>query len=96
MSRIITYPVSDAVTLSSFIDSSFKTMRLAVNMLIPVSASRVAQYALLPSLVSRATRQYPDYTSLSVRLAELYGASLGSGVQKNGEFQRFRNGHRHH
>lgn len=88
MSRIITYPVSDAVTLSSFIDSSFKTMRLAVNMLIPVSASRVAQYALLPSLVSRATRQYPDYTSLSVRLAELYGASLGSGVQKNGEFQR--------
>lgn len=88
MSRIITYPVSDAVTLSSFVDSRFKTMRLAVNMLVPISASRAAQYALLPSLVSRATRRYPDYTSLSARLAELYGASLGSGVQRIGEYQR--------
>lgn len=88
MSELVTHPVSEAVTLSSFLDPGFKTMRLSVNMLVPMSASRAAQYALLPSLVSRATRQYPDYTSLSARLAELYGASLGSGVQKIGEFQR--------
>lgn len=87
MSEIKTCKISDAVTLHSYIDPRFKTMRLAVNLLVPITRQRAAQYALLPSLVSRATREYPDYTALSARLAGLYGASLGSGVQKIGDHQ---------
>lgn len=87
MSEIITCPINEAVTLNSYIDPSFKTMRLSVHLLVPISGEKAARYALLPSLVSRATRQYPDYTALSARLAGLYGASLGSGVQKIGGFQ---------
>ena len=87
MSEIIICPISEAVTLNSFIDPNFKTMRLSVHLLVPISSETAAKYALLPSLVSRATRQYPDYTALGARLAELYGASLGCGVQKIGCFQ---------
>lgn len=87
MSEIMTYPISGAVTLKSFTDPSFKTMRASVNMLLPMNRATAAKYAILPSLVSRATREYPDYTALGRRLAELYGASLGSGVQKIGEYQ---------
>lgn len=87
MSEIMTYPISEAVTLKSFIDPSFKTMRVSVNMLLPLSQSTAAKYAILPSLISRATQEYPDYTALGRRLAELYGASLGSGVQRIGEYQ---------
>lgn len=87
MSEIMTCPISDAVTLKSFIDPSFKTMRVSVNMLLPISRATAAKYAILPSLVSRATREYPDYTALGRCLADLYGASLGSGVQRIGEYQ---------
>lgn len=41
----------------------------------------------MPALVSRATREYPDYTALNCRLAQLYGASLSNSVQKVGEYQ---------
>ena len=87
MSEIMTYPISGAATLKSFIDPSFKTMRVSVNMLLPLRGDTAAKYAILPALVSRASREYPDYTALGRRLAELYGASLGSGVQKIGEYQ---------
>ncbi len=87
MSEIMTCPISETVVLKSFIDPSFKTMRVSVNMLLPIDKATAAKYALLPALVSRATREYPDYTALGRRLAELYGASLGSGVQKIGEYQ---------
>ena len=87
MSEIRTYPISRTVTLRVFTDPGFKTMRVSVNMLAPMSGDTVAKYALLPMLVGRATREYPDYTALGRRLAELYGASLGSGVQRIGAYQ---------
>lgn len=79
--------IGDAGMLKSFTDTRFKTMRVSVNMLVPLSEETAAAYALLPSLVSRATRQYPDYTALNCRLEELYGASLNSCVRKFGGFQ---------
>lgn len=87
MSEIMTCSLGENAALKSFIDPSFKTMRVSVNMLVPMEKETAAKYAILPSLVSRATREYPDYTALGRRLAGLYGASLGSGVQKVGEYQ---------
>lgn len=62
-------------------------MQVSVNILIPLSEKTAAAYALLPSLVSRATQQYPDYTALNCRLEELYGASLSNCVRKFGGWQ---------
>lgn len=63
MSQIKTVSITDAVRLRCFTDPHFKTMKISVDMLIPMSALKAAQYGILPSLVSRATREYPDYAS---------------------------------
>ena len=86
MSEIM-YELSDGVRLRNCCNPAFKTMRLSVNMIVPISRENAARYAILPSLVSRAVRRYPSYMQLSRRLAELYGASLGSSVQRLGEYQ---------
>ncbi len=85
--KMSVHPIRKGVTLKSFTDASFKTMRLSVNMLAPLSKQTAATYAILPSLVSRASRQYPDYTALNCRLEELYGASLHTCVRKFGGYQ---------
>lgn len=87
MSKISVEPISDSVKLNAFTDPRFKTMGLSVNLVLPLEKMTAAQRGILPSLVCRATRQYPDYTALSRRLAELYGAGLRSGVRKIGEYQ---------
>ncbi len=87
MNQVQTYPIGPGVTLKSFVDPAFKTMRLSVNMLVPLRAATAAGYALLPSLLGRATREFPDYTALGRKLARLYGASLGSAVSRAGEYQ---------
>ena len=87
MSEIKAERISEAVTLKSFTDPRFKTMKISVDMLVPLTKSTAASYAVLASLVSRASREYPDYTALSCKLAELYGASLDSSVRKFGEYQ---------
>ncbi len=87
MGKIVSYPISESVNLKAFTDPNFKTMKISVDMLIPISSLTAARYGILPSLVSRATREYPDYTALSCRLSELYGASLDSSVRKMGAYQ---------
>lgn len=37
--------------------------------------------------MARASRQYPDFTKLSQRLSELYGADINADVYKLGENQ---------
>lgn len=87
MSEMKTQRLTDAVTLHTFTDSRFKTMRVSVNMLLPLRQETAARNAILPPLASRATRAYPDYTALNSRLAQLYGACLSTSVRKMGAFQ---------
>ena len=79
--------LSDAVVLRSYTNPRFKTMKISVNMLLPLTRETAAVYGIFPSLVTRATREYPGFTALNQKLSELYGATLQSGVRKMGEFQ---------
>ena len=87
MSTLSVEQINNAVKLNTFTDSRFKTLGLSVDLLLPLEEATAAQRGILPALATRATRRYPDYTALSCRLAELYGASLRSGVRKFGEYQ---------
>ena len=62
-------------------------MRISAHLIVPMSRQTAAENALLPFLLSRASREYPDFTKLGQRLAELYGASLNADVQKLGDLQ---------
>ena len=81
------YQIHQGVTLRRYADPRFKTMKLSVHLLLPLRRGTAAAYGILPGLVTRATREYPDFTALSRRLSELYGASLAAGVLKMGGFQ---------
>ena len=65
----------------------FKTGCFSFNLLRPLSAEAAADNALLPSVLLRGCRAYPDMQTISNRLDTLYGASCGTLVRKKGEVQ---------
>lgn len=87
MIKIEQYPISEGIQFRSIRDTRFKTLRIAVNFMLPLEKEMVAANALLPFLLSRASREYPDFTRLNERLAELYGAAIHADVRKLGEAQ---------
>ncbi len=87
MSDKKSWRIGQAAVLRSYTDSRFKTMKLSVNMLVPLTRKTAAVYGILPGIVTRATREYPDFAALNRRLSELYGASLQTSVRKMGGFQ---------
>lgn len=77
----------DGVHFRSVRNTKFKTFRISVNFLLPLQKETAAANALLPYLLSRCTREYPDFTLMSRKMASLYGASLGADVGKLGNMQ---------
>lgn len=65
----------------------FKTGCFSINFLRPISRAEAAQNALIPSVLLRGSAAHPDICSISARLDELYGASIGTLVRKKGEIQ---------
>ncbi len=78
-------PVVPGVRLHAMQTDKFKTACFSVNFLRPHSARDAALDALLPSVLLRATEQYPDIRSISMRLDDLYGATFGTLVRLKGE-----------
>lgn len=87
MTEIEQRSVCSGVNFRSIRDVRFKTMRLSVHFMLPLTEKTAAPNALLPFLLTRASRKYPDFTKLNQRLAELYGAVLDADVQKLGDVQ---------
>ncbi|WP_099204190.1 EF-P 5-aminopentanol modification-associated protein YfmF [Scatolibacter rhodanostii] len=87
MSKMSVHHISDAVNLNVLSDRRFKTIRISVNMLVPMENDTASAYGILPRIVTRATEHYPDYTQLTQKLADLYGATLDCHVYKLGGYQ---------
>lgn len=62
----------------------FKTGCISFTMALPL-AGDIAANAVLPYILYRSCRKYPDFSFLNGALADLYGASLSAGVSKIGE-----------
>lgn len=65
----------------------FKTSSISINMFIPADEKEVSAYSLLSLLLTSATGDYPDYTSLNRVLSELYSASLIGDISKFGDMR---------
>lgn len=68
-------------------DKMRKTNRITVAIVVPLAQSTVSEYAVLPYVLKRSCREYPDFTALNEKLSMLYGASLDARVSKLGENQ---------
>ena len=75
------------VYLTSVQTDKFKTGCFSLNLLRPLRKEEAAMNALLPSVLLRGSETYPDIRSISARLDELYGASMGTLIRKKGEVQ---------
>ena len=84
---IQTIELQPGVTLRCFQDSRFKQGALSIQFLRPLCKEEAALNALIPAVLLRGTRQYPDLRKITLHLDDLYGASAGALVRKVGDLQ---------
>ena len=65
----------------------FKTSSFSVNFVVPLQRETAAIYTVLPMILHRGCRLYPDRRAVSRRLEELYGTALSVRNYKRGELQ---------
>lgn len=75
------------VWLSCLRSEKFKTACLSLSLLTQLSRENAAANALIPYVLRRGTRRYPDMEALSARLDELYGTAIEPVVRRIGEIQ---------
>ena len=76
-----------SVYLTAVQSDKFKTGCFSLNLLRPMKKEEAAANALIPSVLLRGSETCPDIASISAKLDELYGASVGTLVRKKGEVQ---------
>lgn len=79
--------ICDGVNFSNIKDTRFKTGRISITVFLPLEKEDASKNAIVPFLLSKTCKQYPDLKSLNDRLEDLYGVSVGAEVSKLGETQ---------
>lgn len=75
------------VTLRCFSGNRFKQSCLTVQFVRPMRREEAAMNALLPAVLLRGCRKYGDLRAITLRLDDLYGASVGALVRRVGDYQ---------
>jgi predicted Zn-dependent peptidase len=75
------------ITLRCVLDYRFKQGVLSIQFVRPMCAEEAAMNALVPAVLLRGCRDYPDIRAITNRLDDLYGASLGNVVRRIGDYQ---------
>ena len=84
---IETLTLHPGVTLRCFRDSRFKQSCLSIQLVRPMCREEAAQNAILPAVLLRGCRNYPDLRAITLRLDDLYGASVSALVRRIGDYQ---------
>ncbi len=84
---IQTFELLPGVTLRCFRDGRFKQGCLSVQLVRPMAREEAAVNALIPAVLLRGTRRYPDLRTITLRLDDLYGASVSALVRRVGDYQ---------
>ena len=84
---ITTISVLPGITLRCFSDNRFKQGCLSIQFLRPASAEEAAMNALIPAVLLRGCQSAPDLRHITLRLDDLYGASIGALVRRIGDYQ---------
>ena len=75
------------VTLRCHPDTRFKQGCLSFSVIRPMCAEEAALNALIPAVLLRGTKKYPDLRAITLKLDDLYGASIGTQVRRVGDYQ---------
>ncbi len=83
----ITKEIGKGIYFHALKTDKYKTDRISVNLIVPMSEKTASAYALLSYVMRLGSRNYPDFTMLNRRLDELYGAELSTDALKLGANQ---------
>ena len=84
---IQTIALLPGVTLRCFPAERFKQGCLSIQFLRPMCKEEAALNAIIPAVLLRGTTAHPDLRSITLRLDDLYGASVGALVRRVGDYQ---------
>jgi len=79
--------ITPGVFLHCHQDSRFKHGCLSLQLLRPMCRQEAAMNALLPAVLLRGCRKFPDLRQITLRLDDLYGASVSALVRRVGDYQ---------
>ena len=81
------FTIAPGVTLRHFSDTRFKQGCMSVQLVRPMRREEAAKNSLLSAVLLRGSENYPDLQTITWRLDELYGASVGTLVRRVGDYQ---------
>lgn len=84
---IQTFELTPGVMLRCFPDDRFKQGSLSLQLLRPMCTQEAAMNALLPAVLLRGSRNFPDLRAITLGLDDLYGAAAGALVRRVGDYQ---------
>ena len=84
---IHTFELFPGVTLQCYPDQRFKHSCLSLQLVRPMCREEAALNALLPAVLLRGCGSCPDLRDITLRLDDLYGASVGTLVRRVGDYQ---------
>ena len=84
---IETISLLPGITLRYFPDNRFKQGCLSLQIVRPMCREEAAVNALIPAILLRGCDGAPDLRSITLRLDDLYGASVGTLVRRIGDYQ---------
>lgn len=82
-----TIPIANGAEAIFVEDSRFSTSLISFNFYLPLDTEKIADFALLPFVLTTCSKNYPDFSRLNYILSKLYGASLTASAEKLGDFQ---------
>ncbi len=68
--------IAPNVHLTQLPNEKFKRNRLSISLIVPNEREKATMYALLPGLLERAYRDYPDMQAFSRKLNRMYSAQM--------------------
>ena len=78
--------INNGVTLHIIKTDRFKTNCIFINLLSKLDRSTITKNALLPLVLRRGTKNYPTMKDISIKLEDMYGASLDANTEKVGNY----------
>ena len=84
---IKTIQLMPGVTLRGHADTRFKQGCLTFAIVRPMKKEEAALNALIPAVLLRGSKDHPDLRTITWKLDDLYGASVGTQVRRIGDYQ---------
>lgn len=85
--QIIRLVQKDGISIFHVKSEKFKTVRIDIFILDPLSGEKATLNALVPYVLRRGCSRYPTQQALALKLEDLYGAGIEVGVGRKGEYQ---------